>query len=332
MARRGDEVKVGVMVIGAGAILILTVFMMMHYNPFHPSHDEYKINLKFAGGLEKDSIVRFGGMRRGKVVSVQLAAGNASAIEIILSLERGTPVKVDSVARLAALNALGENYVEISSGREDAPLLTPGQTIRSEETPEFTELLAGLNNLSGDARRLIGDLGKNLNRISDGADTLLANLNDATGAKNREALASILDGANGVISNANDLISRSSPKIDAIATNLESTTEKLPPLIQRIDEATSRMNTLFGHLDDTLAENRPQMRKDLETLESTLAEARQLINDFAATLASNRNDIDMMVDNFRRSSENLQEFTKMIKQRPFSLVRIKPLPDRKVPK
>jgi phospholipid/cholesterol/gamma-HCH transport system substrate-binding protein len=332
MTKRGDEVKVGLMVTAAGAILILTVFMMMHYNPFQSSQDEYKINLKFAGGLDKDSIVRFGGMRRGKVVSVQLAPGSTSAIEITLSLQRGTPVKVDSVARLAALNALGDNYVEISPGREDAPLLAPGQTIRSEETPEFTDLLAEVNSLSGDARKLIADFDKNLSRISDGADTLLANLNDATGAKNREALASILAGANGVISDASDLISRNSPKIDAIATNLESTTEKLPPLMQRIDEATSKMNTLLGHLDDTLAEDRPQMKKDLETLDSTLTEARKLINDFATTLETNREDINTMMENFRRSSENLQEFSKMIKQRPFSLVRIKPLPDRKVPK
>jgi phospholipid/cholesterol/gamma-HCH transport system substrate-binding protein len=332
MARRIDEVRVGMMVVGVGAILTLTVFLVMHYNPFQPPYDEYKISLKYAGGLEKDSIVRFGGMKRGKVVSVQLAPGNASTVEIVLSLERGTPVRESSIARLAALSALGENYVEISPGREDAMPLKPGQTIRSEETPEFTEVLAQLGDLSMDAKRLIGDIDKNLNRISDGANSLLANLNDATGAKNREALASILDGANGVIFNANDLLARSSPKINAIAANLDSATEKIPPLMQRIDEATSRMNTLFEHLDDTVAENRSQVKKDLETVESTLAEARHLIGDFASTMETNRNDIDAMVENFRRSSESLQEFTNMIKQRPFSLVRIKPLPDRKVSK
>jgi len=332
MAKRGDELKVGAMVLGVGAILTLTILLVVHYNPFQPPQDQYKVNLKYAGGLEKDSVVRFGGMRRGKVISVQLAHGNASTIEIVLSVQRGTPVRESSVARLAALNALGENYIEITPGREDAMLLKPDQTIRSEETPEFTDVLAQLDGLSTDAKRLIGDLDKNLNRISDGADSLLANLNDATGAKNRKALASILDGANGVIFNANDLLARSSPKINAIAANLDSATEKIPPLMQRIDEATSRMNTLFQHLDDTVAENRSQVKKDLETVQSTLAEARQLIGDFSSTLETNRNDINAMMENFRRSSESLQEFTNMIKQRPFSLVRIKPLPDRKVSK
>ena len=332
MARRRDEVKVGVMVMGAGAIFIVTVFMMMHYNPFQLPNDEYKVILKFAGGLERDSIVRFGGMRRGKVASVQLASGNLSAVEIALSLQRGTPVRADSIARLASLNALGENYIEISPGRPDSPLLKPGQTIRSEETPEFSELLAKMSSLSEDAKKLIGDLDRNINRISDGANTLLGNLNEATGGRNRKALSSALEGANGMISHANDLISRTSPKIDTIASNLQSTSEKLPHLMERIDEATSRMNRLLENLNGTLTENRPQVKKDLEALELTLAEARKLMADVSVTLESSRAEIETMLENFRRSSENLQEFTNTIKQRPFSLIRIKAKPDRQMPK
>ncbi len=332
MAKRGDEVKVGVMVMGAGAILIVTVFMMIRYNPFQPTYDEYRIHLKFAGGLERDSIVRFGGMRRGKVVSMRLAPETAPVIEIQLSLHKGTPIKTDSVARLAALNALGENYIEITLGREDSPLLPPGQTIRSEETPEFSELLAKINGLSEDARILVGDLGKKLNRISDSADTLLANLNDATGPANRKALASILERTNGTVANANDLISRSSPKVDAVAANLQSASAKLPPLMQRVDQAAVKMNTMLERLDGTVAENRLQLKKDLEALELTLADARRLLNDFTATLEANRDDIDSIMENFRRSSENLQEFTNTIKQQPFSLFRIKAMPDRRAPK
>ena len=332
MSKRGDEVKVGIMVLGAGTILIITVFMMTHYNPFQRLNDEYRISLKFAGGIEKDSIVRFAGMKRGMVISVDLAQGGASAVDILISVQKGTPVRVDSVARLAALNALGENYIEITPGRSDSPLLAPGKTIRSEETPEFTELLTKISGLSEDARKLIGDLNRNINRISDGADALLGNLNDATGTGNREKLASILNGADGMIANANGLMTRTSPKIDAITTNLQSATEKVPPLMQRIDEATSRMNRLIENLDGAITENRPQLKQDLEALEKTLAEARKLITDVAWTLEANRGDIDTMLENFRRSSENLQEFTDTIKQRPYSLVRVKAKPDRKVPK
>jgi phospholipid/cholesterol/gamma-HCH transport system substrate-binding protein len=332
MTKRSDEVKVGVMVMGVGAILIITVFMMLHYNPFVPANDEYRVNLRFAGGLEKDSLVRFGGMKRGKVVSVRLGQGAAPTVELTISLQKGTPVREDSVARLASLSALGENYVEISPGRGEKPLLKPGQTIRSQETPEFSEMLAKINSLSEDAGKLIADLNKSINRISESADTVLGNLNEATGTKNRKTLASILEGTDSMISNANGLISRNSPRIDAISSNLQSTSERLPSLMQRIEEATNRTNRLIEQLNNTLEEDRPALKKDLEALESTLADARKLLTDISSTLETNRSDIDSLMENFRRSSENLREFTDTIKQRPYSLIRIKPKPERKVPK
>ena len=332
MAQRGDEVKVGVMVMVAVAILIVTVFMMMSYNPFQASYDEYRVHLGFAGGLERDSIVRLGGMKRGKVASLRLAPETAPGIEVLIRLQKGTPIKTDSVARVASLTALSENYIEITTGHADSPLLAPGQVIRSEATPQFSELLAKINGLSEDARKLIGDLTAKLNRLSDSADTLLANLNDATGPANRKTLASILKRADGTVAGANDLITRNSPKVDAIAADLQSASAKLPPLMQRVDEATARMNALLERIDGTVAENRPQLKKDLETLEWTLTDARRLLNDFTATLEANRNDIDSMIEGFRRSSENLQEFTNAIKQQPFSLFRVKAMPDRQVPK
>jgi ABC-type transporter Mla subunit MlaD len=102
--------------------------------------------------------------------------------------------------------------------------------------------------------------------------------------------------------------------------------------MQRFDEAAVKANTLLERMDGAVAENRPQLKNDLEALESTLTEARKVMTDIAAVLEANRNDIDTMLENFRRSSENLREFTDTIKQQPYSLVRVKAKPERKVPK
>jgi phospholipid/cholesterol/gamma-HCH transport system substrate-binding protein len=332
MAKRGDEAKVGLIVIVVAAILTTTVFTMLHYNPFQLTHDDYRVKLKFAGGLEKDGIVRFGGMKRGKVTGIRLAAGGSSMIEIDLSLDKGTPVRQGSVARLASLNALGENYIEIAPGPDSAPMLAPGSIIPSEETPAFSELLTKMNTLSEDARKLITDVDKDLTRITNNADSLLTNLNDVTGPRNRQAFASVLENANRTIVSANDLISSTGPKIDAIASGLQATSEKLPLLIERINATTGKMNALIENLDGAVSEDRPQLKKDIESLESTLADARKLMADLSVVLAANRDEIDSMLENFRRSSENLEEFSRTIKQRPFSLIRVNGGPDRKVPK
>lgn len=332
MAKRMDEVRVGLMVIGVSLILIITIFMMMNQNPFQAPSDQYRINLNYAGGLESNNIVRFGGIKRGKVTAVHLTPDGPSAIEIIVSLKKGTPVRTDSVARLASLNALSENYIEISPGSSSAPLLKPGQTIRSEETPEFTALLRKISALSDDAGKLIADLDRDVNQITKGADAVLGNLNEVTGPRNRKAITATLEGAHTMVANANDLITRTSPRIEAVAKNLQETTEKLPALTQRFDEVTARAKSLLENIDGTVTENRPEVKKDLEALGSTLAEARRVMADVSALLEANRNDIDAMIENFRRSSENLRELTDTIKQQPYSLIRVKAKPERQVPK
>ena len=325
MAKRSDEVKVGILVMAAGAILIVTISMMVHYNPFRPASVAYRTYFKFAGGLESDSVVRFGGIKVGKVASVHIAPNDPSLIEVDLRLRNGVPLKADSIARLASLSALGENYIEISPGNKNSPLLRPGDIIRSEETPEFSALLTKFNGLSDDAQKLINDLDKNVNQITSRADRLLSNLNEVTNESNRKNFSEALE-------RTNSLIAQNSPRINAITSNLQATTKKLDPLMDDIRKATSKLDELVGHLDNTVIEDRPQIKKDLDDMEATMLQARKLMEEIDSTLLSNRGDIDAMIENFRRSSENLSEFTGTIKQRPYSLIRVKPMPDRKVPK
>ena len=136
MTKRSDEVKVGVMVAATAALLLVTFFLMMNYNPFRSAGDEYTVRLKFAGGLEKDAAVRFGGIKRGKVTAVKLTPQSATAVEITLLVQPGTGVKTDSVARVASLGALGENYVEISPGLVSSALLPPCLLYTSDAADE----------------------------------------------------------------------------------------------------------------------------------------------------------------------------------------------------
>ena len=339
MKKRGDEVKVGVMVIGTAVLLLVTFFLMMNYNPFQSSQDEYHVRLKFAGGLEKDAVVRLAGFKVGKVIAVQLNPQDPTPVEIVLQLRSGTPIRTDSVARVGALGALGENYVEISPGLASSSLLKPGQTIRSEETPSFSELFTKVGAVSDDAQKLMADVNKSINQISGNANALLGNLNDLTGPQNRQKVSAALDGVNGTIANANGtitnvngLITRSSPKIDAIVSNLQASSEKIDRLTTNVNDATAKMNKLLENVDATVTENRPQLKKDIENLDATLADVRKLLAETTAILDSNRNDLDVAIAELRRTSENAAQFSETVKQRPYSLIRVTAPPQRKVPK
>jgi hypothetical protein len=74
------------------------------------------------------------------------------------------------------------------------------------------------------------------------------------------------------------------------------------------------------------------MRKDLAELQSTLEEARGLLQSMQIIVRANDYKIDDTVENLREATDNLNQFTNSLKQRPWSLVRVKQPEDRQVPK
>ena len=95
--------------------------------------------------------------------------------------------------------------------------------------------------------------------------------------------------------------------------------------------AINRAGTLATNLNSVVEENHKQIRDVLLDLGRSLLEARQLIMNLNDTLDSNRTNLDESLENIRVSSQNLKQFTDTIKQRPFSLIRIKAEKDRVPP-
>ena len=50
-----------------------------------------------------------------------------------------------------------------------------------------------------------------------------------------------------------------------------------------------------------------------------------------ALVVVNEENVNEMLENFRVSSENIERLTDELRQRPWSLIHVKPKPDRQVP-
>jgi ABC-type transporter Mla subunit MlaD len=73
------------------------------------------------------------------------------------------------------------------------------------------------------------------------------------------------------------------------------------------------------------------MSNDLAELQKTLNEARGLLANMQVLVRANDSKIDDTIENLRIATDNLDQFTDTLKQRPWSLVRIKQAKDRKIP-
>ncbi|MCI0404397.1 MAG: MlaD family protein [Acidobacteria bacterium] len=114
--QRGEEVKVGLFVLAAIALLLAAFGLVGGANIFGTPKNYYTLRTKFAGGIESGSPVRYAGMKVGRVEKLGFDPEDPGRAVVTISVDPQTPVRVDSTAKITSLGMLGENYVEISAG------------------------------------------------------------------------------------------------------------------------------------------------------------------------------------------------------------------------
>ena len=304
------EAKVGAFVLGCFSVLAFTVIYLI--NAQLGVHTvPYRTYLRYAGGLEPGTSVLFGGINVGKVRAVRPAVSDPTRIEILLDVKENTPLNEKSVAKLGLLSVMSGSALSITTGSNDAKRLVPGSTIPSQEVASLDEIAGKLTVVADNANGLITEARGELKGISGDARTLLANMNSVTGPPNQRKIRDVLN-------NVDAMLATERPKIDRL-------TDQLSVLSQHADETVENVNS-------TVSDVRQPALQDLAELQRTLLETKRLLADMQVLVKANDYKIDDTIENLRTATENLDDLTESVKERPWSLIRIKQPEDRKVPK
>jgi phospholipid/cholesterol/gamma-HCH transport system substrate-binding protein len=303
------EAKVGAFVLGCFAILAFTVVYLLNAQ-FGGDTVPYRTYLRYAGGLEPGASVLFGGITAGKVTAVRPWTTDPTRIEILLEVKQGTPLNEKSIAKLGLTSIMNSASLSITTGSNDAKRLSPGSSIPSQEAASLDEIAGKMATVADNANGLIVQVQGELQGISGDARNLLANLNSITGPPTQQKVQAVLD-------HVNNLLATEGPKIDRIS-------DQLVTLSQHADDTVQNVN-------GTVTDIREPVRKDLAELQETLLQAKKLLADMQVMVRANDTKIDDTVENLRVATENLDQLTDSVKQRPWSLVRIRQPKEHKVP-
>ena len=317
------EAKVGIFVLASLALLAYTLIYLVNAE-FRGGGVPYRTYLSYAGGLEAGNDVLFAGITAGKVKAVRPWAEDPTRIEILLQLKKEIPVNEKSVVKLGSVSLMSDPALMISPGSNHAPRLHAGAVIPSAESPSMDELTGEIATVADNANGLITQAKGELGGISTDSRTLLANLNSMTGQSNQKQVATLLQQMNGLLADERPKIDRISDQILALSQHADVVLGKAGPVVDHADGALQNVNATVGDLHEP-------MRKDLVELQNTLNEARSLLANMQVMMRANDNKIDDTMENLRLATDNLDQLTDSLKQRPWSLVRIKQEKDRKVP-
>lgn len=240
------ESKVNFTVVGAfvlilGALLIGGVLWLSSGKSYRTAYDTYLVYMnESVSGLSLDAPVRYRGVQVGGVRRIALAPGNVELVQLTLDIERGTPVKQDTVAVLRVQGLTGIAHVELSGGSRDSPTLQPGP---GEEHPVIR---------SGPSLML---------RLDTAVTALLTNLN-----RSSESVNALLDEQNRVA------LRRTLANLERLSGTLANA--ELPQLIKRIQRSADT----FDRMANEAARAGSSTASTIESVRAeTLPEAREAI-------------------------------------------------------
>src|SRR5437660_8467450 len=149
----------------------------------------YRLSAEFpnVAGLNGGAEVRVGGIHEGTVRQIQLLVRPNDKVHVVMELANGTRslIKNDSVAIIRSEGLVGDKFVEISFGSEQAPKVKDGDTLRGEPPLQLSDLLNKTNEVLDTTKGAVQNVNETANnlksittKIDQGHGTIGALIND----------------------------------------------------------------------------------------------------------------------------------------------------------
>jgi phospholipid/cholesterol/gamma-HCH transport system substrate-binding protein len=281
---------VGGFVLALGALLVAGVLWLASGGAWQKKYDVYlAVEDESVAGLNQNAPVKYNGVDVGKVQSIHLDTVNPKNVKLLFAIERGTPVKEDTIATLKTQGLTGIAYVELSGGSVASPLLAKGRgeypVIRTSPS-----LSARLENV------LSGVLAK-LDSTSTQINTLLSKENQAafqhaladvaviarTIAERKDSIGTgLVDGARTLKNTA-----RASDKLDGLAQRLVRASDA----IEKMGTEVAKTSVSAGKTVDSVAADAQRISAEtLPELERLMGELRTLSSSLRLLTEQTRRD------------------------------------------
>src|SRR5580658_9862295 len=149
--------RLGLFIVAALAVLVVGVFLIGNNESlFQPTY-KVKADFQNVAGLADGADVRVGGLHQGTVKHIQLPNRSDGKVTVTMNLDKATRdvLKQDSVASIKSEGLIGDKYVEISFGSDNAAPLKDGETIGSEPPLDMSNLVKKADQLLDSAKSAV---------------------------------------------------------------------------------------------------------------------------------------------------------------------------------
>jgi phospholipid/cholesterol/gamma-HCH transport system substrate-binding protein len=274
MERNANFIVVGIFAIVSVLCLAAFAFWLGKYGVDEDKFDNYKTYIRESvSGLKASSPVRLKGLDVGFVEEVKIDHDNPEQVEVTFKVDKGTPIKTDSVIVLSSQGIAGIGYLEIKNGTKDSPFLksidkSERPSVKSEPsmlsalTDKADTILSGVADTMTKVNQFTSD--KNIKNVTVSLDNLAQ---ITTGLKeDRKEISGVLKGAKEVEANASNAItelSKVTRKADAVLDETKTLAKESTSLIREIKKADviEKLSATIDNTNDTIDETKGLVRE-----------------------------------------------------------------------
>ena len=280
-----------VLVLGAG--LIVGILWLASGGGFQKRYDLYLALVgESVAGLNLNAPVKYNGVDVGKVRDIRLAPNNAEQVRLIFAIERGTPIKEDTVAVLKTQGLTGIAYVELDGGSLTSPPLraTPGEEYPVIQTKPslsarlenvLTTVLAKLDSTSDSVNKILSE--ENLTAFKNTLADLATVMH--TIAARKDSIDSGIASAARTFDNSARLTDQLGPVIDRVGSGADA--------VRKMGDETARASASAGKTIDSVGADVKRFTAD------TVPDLQRLVGEVSILSASLRRLIDQTERNPR---------------------------------
>lgn len=292
MAKKTKErtARVGLLVTGALAVLMIFLFFIGSEQKIFARKNEYDVRLENVTGLAQGNPVKMSGVTIGVIRDITLPRDpKQKSVEITLMIDRkyAERIRGDSRIRLKKLGLLtGDSYIDVTPGTPKFAVLEPGSIIPSNRQTDVESLISSGEDLVDNFVQISYSLKNILARVDRG-EGLIGELTTAPETKQR----------------LTDTVLTTLNKTNAALTHMESGRGVLGKMIYD-DAYAEQLTASIGQAATSIQAVASNVQKGFETGEGMVP---ALLHDPAG-----KAQVYELVENLRKSSANLSAFTESL--------------------
>ena len=301
------ESKVSYTLVGAFVILLggalVSVLLWLAAGTEKKTYDRYVAYVsESVSGLNTDAPVKYRGVGVGTVTAIELDRDNPERVKLLFDIERGTPIKEDTVATIASQGITGIAFVDLSGGTAASPPLVAKA---GEPYPEIRTAPSLFVRLDTAVSGMLSELtlvGRNLNQLADRVNLLL---DDRKQAAIENTLANI-EKLTGTLAARTEDIAKNGKKLNVIMSNTAQASAELPQLVAHLNAVLASVDATVGTIDRTA-----------EDLGGAVTQSERRLGAASTRFMG---EVVPVLTELRALSASLRRLSHEIEQRPQSLL------------